>query len=156
MKLLPVYCLMTFMLVTFFRSYSQEDAIEYSYDASGNRIERIFVIGEGGKGSCGSGSLKKEENEEILRNEPYSDLIGEQPILIYPNPAENEVTVELRGLEESKGNMISILDRMGRLVLKHPDVACINTLDLSNLRPGVYFMIISINNGTTKWTIIKQ
>ena len=70
------------------------------------------------------------------------DSEGDDPLSIYPNPAINKISVE--GSAQDLEN-ISILNALGQDVTKH--VAIVenqelkSTLDLSNLKSGIYFVI---------------
>lgn len=56
-------------------------------------------------------------------------------LLIYPNPASGKVTLCI-----SQPASVTVVDRMGRIVLKHKCTAAVTTLDISGLAPGVYFI----------------
>ena len=151
---------LTLLLLTMMsiKSYSQSsNTVKYSYNASGSRLSRIIVLGEGdGKGTQQSDLVKKDSKEEVIKSETFTDQIGNNSILIYPNPATSVITVEINGLEENKGDIIFLYDQTGRLVQTLSVVTYNNTLDLSNLPAGIYFMVIKLKNGITKWSIIKQ
>jgi Secretion system C-terminal sorting domain len=133
-------------LFTSLVSFSQTP--KFWYDASGNRTSRKIVMG------AKSESGLETDNKKPI--ETFSDQVGETTILIYPNPAKSQITVEIQGMEENKGNMISIYDQSGRLVRTKTNVSPTNNLDLSDFQTGIYFMIIKLKDGTTKWTIIKE
>ena len=68
--------------------------------------------------------------------------------VIYPNPAENKVTVKGEGIVN-----VQIFDANGRNVLTSN---CAGQLDISNLSTGVYMVRIISNNGvTTKKLTVK-
>ena len=123
-------------------------ARKFWYDESGNRTSRKPI------------TLSKSEtgvsDDNSKQNEPITDKIGETSILIFPNPARSLVTVEIQGWEENKGDMISLYDQSGRLVLTLKNLTWSNNLDLSALQTGIYFMVIQLKNNTTKWSIIKE
>jgi len=123
-------------------------ARKFWYDESGNRTSRKKITLS--KSETGA----SEENSK--QNEPITDDIGETSILIFPNPARSSITVEIQGWEENKGDMITLYDQTGRLVLTLPNLTWSNNLDLSALQTGIYFMVIQLNNKTTKWSIIKK
>jgi hypothetical protein len=56
-------------------------------------------------------------------------------LVIYPNPASGTVT-----LCASQPSCVTVVDRMGRVVLQHKCTATVTTLDISGLTPGVYFV----------------
>jgi Secretion system C-terminal sorting domain len=139
-----------FMLLVFLftslSSFSQN--AKFWYDASGNRTSRKKLIEF--KSEAGFNSDNKKPVET------FNDTIGETTILIFPNPVESQISIEIQGLEEDNGDMISLIDQTGRTVLKLQEVTNINTLDISDVKPGIYFMVIKLKSGTTKWNIIKK
>ncbi len=151
--------ILTLLLLTIMsvKSYSQSsDTVKYSYNDSGSRDQRIIVLGEGGgKGMQQSDWQKKDPKEEI-KSETFTDQIGNNSVLIYPNPATSEITVEINGLEENHGDFIYLYDQTGRLVQTHSEVTWSNSLNLSGLPAGIYFMVIKLKNGISKWSIIKH
>lgn len=127
-------------------SYGQSR--KFWYDASGNRISRKTI------------TLAKSESgisdDKTKSIDPISDEVGETSILIYPNPTKGLITIEIQGMEESKGDIINLYDQNGRLVRVLKNLSYSNTLDLSGLQTGVYFMVVRLGNNTTKWSIIKE
>lgn len=139
------------LLILLFCVYSitaSGQARKFWYDESGNRTSRKTI------------TLSKSETgvseEKSKQNEPITDKIGETSILIFPNPARSLVTVEIQGWEENKGDMITLYDQSGRLVLTLNNLTWSNNVDLSGLQTGIYFMVIKLKNNTTKWSIIKE
>ncbi len=119
----------------------------FRYDNSGNRTSRTTVIGL--KSTAGSSG-------EDQSNEFFSDQIEEHAILIYPNPVESEITVDVQGLEENADASISIFDQSGRLILTRDNIVSSNTINLSHLSVGTYLMIIRLKGENKKWTIVKE
>lgn len=144
MKQLLVLLLLVFASLS--SSFGQTP--KFWYDASGNRTSRKIVLGA--KSESG---LSTDNSKPI---ETLTDQVGETSILIYPNPAKSQITVEIQGWEENKGDLISIYDQTGRLVLTLKNLTYSNNLDLSTLQTGIYFMVIKLKNNTTKWNIIKE
>ena len=123
-------------------------ARKFWYDESGNRTSRKTITLS--KSATGVSEEKSEQNE------PITDEIGEASILIFPNPARSLITVEIQGLENNRGDMITLYDQSGRLVLTLTNLTWSNNLDMSALQTGIYFMVIKLKNNTTKWSIIKE
>jgi hypothetical protein len=123
-------------------------ARKFWYDESGNRTSRKTIT------LSKSATGVSEENSK--QNEPITDKIGETSILIFPNPARSLITVEIQGLENNRGDMITLYDQSGRLVLTLTNLTWSNNLDMSALQTGIYFMVIKLKNNTTKWSIIKE
>ena len=119
---------------------------KFWYDASGNRTSRKTI------------GLKSESGiiEDKDTPEEFSDQVGEKEILIYPNPVKSQLTIEITGYEEDLSAGFYLIDQGGRQVITRTKVPRITTLDLSGFSPGVYFLIIQVNNEKSKWTIIKE
>jgi len=119
---------------------------KFWYDASGNRTSRKTI------------GLKSESRIIDNKNptEDISDQVGEKEILIYPNPVKSQLTIEIKGYEEGLNAGFYVSDQGGRQLLSRRNVSQSTTLDLSGYSPGVYFLIIIINNERSKWTIIKE
>lgn len=127
-------------------AFSYGQTVSFRYDNSGNRTSRTTIV------------LKSTATaqEESTSSEPFADQLGEHSILIYPNPVESELTVEIRGLEENSDAAISLFDQGGRLMMIKENLGHNNIIDLSNLSPGNYFMVIRLGSDNTKWTIVKE
>jgi uncharacterized protein YjdB len=73
-------------------------------------------------------------------------------LLIYPNPVQNELFIELNELEITK---ISISNYSGELV-KSITNNTTKQIDVSDLKQGVYFLRVSTENGVSTNRFIKQ
>lgn len=73
-------------------------------------------------------------------------------IKIYPNPTKNEITLETANANNFKINLYSIL---GQKVM-HFDTITNNTISLSEIERGTYFLEIISNNSKEIKKIIKQ
>lgn len=70
------------------------------------------------------------------------ELIADQGIAIYPNPASTTLNIEIE-----KASKIAIVDILGQVKSYHNIETGVNTIDVDHLVPGVYF--IQIENGKT-------
>jgi hypothetical protein len=66
------------------------------------------------------------------------------PIKLYPNPATDQITLIT---EDQNINTIEIFNNLGQKVLT-PNMLN-NSIDISNLTKGIYFMKLSFQNGET-------
>ncbi|MEO6301985.1 MAG: T9SS type A sorting domain-containing protein, partial [Bacteroidia bacterium] len=64
----------------------------------------------------------------------------ENNIAIYPNPAGNFVTIEVK--EQFINSNYKLVDQLGREVLSGKIHQMINTVDIEGLNPGCYFLVI--------------
>jgi hypothetical protein len=63
-------------------------------------------------------------------------------ITAYPNPAQDNITVTVNGVESAKGQF-QIIDGQGRLVLQQKASGIDNTISLNGLNNGVYTILYS-------------
>ena len=86
------------------------------------------ILGDGGKGS------------NVIEKRSYS--IPDQEIIVYPNPAQNELLVDIQKL--SPENLtIRVIDLSGKRILdKRTDNSSVQSLDIQNITPGMYFLQI--------------
>ena len=71
-------------------------------------------------------------------------------LILYPNPVENHFTIQLPN--NAKVDEIEVLDLSGRIVLATKGN---QNMDISNLKSGIYFVIIKNENGVFKTRITK-
>jgi PKD repeat protein len=73
-------------------------------------------------------------------------------LLVYPNPAKNELTIE----GASAGTSIMITDLLGKTVLYQVQTENKSTFDISNLSPGIYVVKAVGDTHTATTKIIKE
>jgi uncharacterized repeat protein (TIGR01451 family) len=83
-------------------------------------------------------------------------VVSASEFAMYPNPTNGQVTVTLASLIDTITS-ISIYDMIGKKVLVTPSVSNVETLDVSNLSSGMYFVEVmtSAQIKTTKKLLIK-
>jgi hypothetical protein len=72
---------------------------------------------------------------------------------VYPNPAENTLSIELNNSNEKS---IVISDISGRVVLSAKTTNDKINLNITSLSNGVYFVKVQSNNATEVIKVIKQ
>ncbi len=141
---LKAACAITCFIVLSLTCYSQIN-INFLYDASGNRVERVIDMNKSAQSEPGDSS----ENNYIR------EMIGNGEITIYPNPTRGILTIEMAetGIE---GSLISLHDLNGKLILQQPVTITVNEVDLTGVPSGIYFLTILMGNDKGEWKIIKQ
>jgi len=75
---------------------------------------------------------------------------------IYPNPANDEINIALTN-EYANNASISVINSVGKIVLRKNVSSNITQLSLSNLPTGIYFVKINSAKGTTQTQmVVKQ
>lgn len=93
----------------------------------------------------------------------YSDICsvvnqtGELSISVYPNPANNSVTIDFKNVDNVRSTDFSIMDVTGKqMIVSATQLNNKYTLDLSTLQSGLYFIELNISNKKVLQKIIVQ
>ena len=91
----------------------------------------------------------------------YPSLLGiESPsitlanIAVYPNPANDNITIDI--VSFTKGEIISVYDIQGQLLLQQPMQQAKTNINISTLAKGVYFIKVKTANGMEVKKIVKD
>lgn len=119
--------------------------INYAYDNAGNRISRNRTSTLNKKGS---GDTLNFINSSIPDdNKHQSESVNIKTyIVIYPNPVSHKLNVKLHLNNEVNLNQYSLIDMFGRVVLTHESFRQEETIDISGLADGVYFLHVKSGN----------
>jgi hypothetical protein len=83
-------------------------------------------------------------------------LINSLAPVVYPNPAENTVSVRLNGTESAGKVQVEMYDVLGKLYFEELFSEKEFSLDLSDFAPGVYNMVIKSENSVFNQKLIKK
>jgi Tol biopolymer transport system component len=88
-------------------------------------------------------------------------ILNSNDMEVYPNPYQDEVTITFK-VEETTNATLSVYDLVGRKLVtildtQIPDGEYNYTKNLGELKPGIYIVKLSVENGTPSFErIIKQ
>lgn len=120
--------------------------IEYGYDAAGNRINRSIVYYS--EGSKKSARIKGGIGAEL---EKYDQT------MVYPNPSDHIIYLKLsHEFSEAGKKQYALYDNLGKLVMKGNIYSSLNEIQVSGLKNGTYYLVLTCDNNRKQWTIIKQ
>jgi hypothetical protein len=127
--------------------HSFGQSIEFDYDASGNRINRHVI-------------RLSNAPQNAPSNAFYEENLANAKIVIYPNPTQGELRVDILDIEIKSASYIDICDYSGKIITKQKNIGSTNILDLSQQPNGIYLMKISLKDAeqketTTTWKIVK-
>ena len=76
----------------------------------------------------------------------------ENRIIVYPNPASDKISVSIP--EQFKGLKYTLCDQFGKEIFKGNLLETTNTIDLTNLASGIYFL--SVEGMAAVERVVKQ
>lgn len=117
--------------------------VNYSYDSAGNRVKREIV-------------LQKAPTRSESTNTVLSESFSRKDVKIFPNPTYGELTVEIKGLDNSDSCLINIYSLAGQCILSSSSGYQTATFDISRQPNGIYILEILLNGEKATWKIIKK
>ena len=87
----------------------------------------------------------------LLNNNNFEALVNK--IVLYPNPTQNIVNIELKDLTAVQLQIIDINGRVLEILNLNNSK---NTINLEQLQAGIYLFQINTNEGTTTTKVIKN
>lgn len=124
--------------------YGQQ-SLSYSYDSSGNRIERSIVLS--------TRNLNGEQNSKSYFFEVH---LGKAQMKIYPNPVKSILTVQIAGLDNGQIGECQLFNAAGALLHKTQITEEYTTIDMTVSPQGNYILVIIFNGEKTTWKVIKE
>ncbi len=94
-------------------------------------------------------------NTVVSTTEPVSihQISPEDGVVVYPNPATGKLFVENK---LNKFNALTIMNTTGQIVLKQEMKDKVNTVDISGVSAGVYYVILNGDKGAKAEKIVIQ
>lgn len=135
-----------------------ESKINFAYDAAGNRTSRTILLENSNtlRSAMSDGEQEESVYEDKIEYSADSEMQAAD-VLIYPNPTQGQLAVEIRNLKEGVSGDIYLMKDNGQLIEKKGVIAGQKTdFDLTNEAPGVYLINIRIGKTVTSWKVIKK
>ncbi|MFT3740961.1 MAG: T9SS type A sorting domain-containing protein [Breznakibacter sp.] len=133
-----------------FSQSSTTKEVSFSYDMSGNRINRK-VIYLSAKGASISDNHFDFEAESICE-----DSFAGLKILVYPNPTKGLLHVDINGAMYSQNGFLTVHGLGGTTLFRVNSLLQSNLIDLSSYKSGVYILRLTLNTESKEWKIIKE
>jgi len=131
--------------------YSQNNTVNYGYDAAGNRTFRTITLQP-----KPAPAPKDKEEEQQPSEVVYSEALSDIELKIYPNPTDGLLKVEIHNLPEGQTVDIMLYNLSGKLIKSFKGLNKFATIDLSAQPQGTYLMKIRAGEYQTEWKIIKK
>ncbi len=97
-----------------------------------------------------------KEKADGLSNEPTDNKFSSDGIIIYPNPAKDLLYIDLQALNTDCSGDLRVLTLSWVLVKNQILTVPRNNVDISDLKPGLYIIQISVNNKLIRSSFIKE
>ena len=120
--------------------------VSFSYDLDGNMEHRLVIIVPS--------QVKSHNNPKDTVQ--MVDLLGEQKLIIYPNPTKGIFQVSINTLDIKANNYFILYSLTGSQLMNQHISDCITSIDISNYPAGAYLMNIILGDKVSKWKVIKQ
>ncbi len=96
---------------------------------------------------------KLQEKVAEDHSEKAKNIMAKHGISLYPNPVDNRLNYKV---SETSLEQISIADLTGKIHVKKHNIMENGTIDVSELKPGIYIIRIQSNKGVFTSKIVKQ
>ncbi len=162
MKKILLYLLFSgFFVLLELRNTLAQTTIYYSYDNAGNRTYRGTIpmptLKSAKVDSTELALLNQQSDPQAgKKKEVFEDKLGEQKILIYPNPTQGELRVDITGFDLSVESSITIYNPSGKLIAKKGPLSGSDVMNISTYPNGIYIMRVSIGDKMSEWKILKE
>ncbi len=144
---IPIVLVIIFFLTITYSGYCQ--TVHYSYDASGNRTYRWVVVND----------LKDPAADTTFKLGkefwPTENVLVLTDVKVYPNPVARELNIEISNLGDATATA-RVCDVQGRPVLSVPRLTANNSLNLSELARGTYFLLVQCAEERRVWKLVKE
>lgn len=121
-----------------------QETVFFDYDAAGNRTHRYLAKKE-----------KSLEADLLHFENPLPEINTELQAKLYPNPTYGILNIEIDNAE-AMPVIITLVDQQAKQVLQSEVSDNAETLNLTHLAPGTYFLRLHNTEKKLVYKIIKQ
>ena len=147
-------------------AFAQLKTINYSYDASGNRVQRTITIEQciaptpsNNKDSIIAlqDEIKGIINADTNLSPSNGDGIASGDIKVFPNPVKYKLNVQFKGTASSEGCKLQIYDGLGKLFYSQDAQQTQTEINMEAAKKGAYFMVVVTKEGKRLyWKLVKE
>lgn len=133
--------------------------IKYTYDASGNMIERKVELVEVPQYSTSGKNAKDNipETDKVSETGQMEDILPEIDVRVYPNPNQGMFWINIAGIDVPWDALIEIFSAGGAPVRKWRGISQPHAVDISDRPAGIYFLRLTFGKDYEYvWKIIKN
>jgi hypothetical protein len=130
--------------------------IKYTYNTSGDRTGRNLITLKSTPVIAQKDSAGLYPPFGSIPGEVFEENLGEQKIVIYPNPTQGQLLVKIQGYEKESNTALYLYDLSGKLLISKKPANSSMPLDLSEYSVGTYILRITLGDKTSEWKIVKE
>jgi hypothetical protein len=127
--------------------------VKYAYDGSGNRKSRNVIVLKSVKADS---ARTPQAGELASKKQVFTDSVGNQKILIYPNPTQGQLLVEIQGVGEETKMSLYLYNLSGGLLISKTPVSSCTPLDLTGYPIGTYILKVAVGSKMSEWKVVKE
>lgn len=144
---LPVICFLLLIVSVPSFGMSGDTTFVFTYDASGNRTERVIDLTKSAEITASSSAANEEKTFEAE--------LSSLDIRIYPNPTKGLLKIEIPDIGDIKPTLV-VYNLQGKQIIHKVVSGPTSTINLSNQPSGMYIMKIVNGQESVDWKIIKD
>jgi len=121
-----------------------------SYPQSNGQLDDIRIYNR---------ALNSDEINTLYHEDGWlgmNEFTTENAFSVYPDPANDNITIESTSLNNIKDEIISIYNIQGQLLMQQPMLKLINNIDILSLESGLYIIKIKTKNRVVIKKFIKE
>lgn len=124
--------------------------INFTYDAAGNRIQRVP-----GTVTCSPPpQIKQKDNTKPPATAAISSTLLE--INVYPNPAQDKISVDIAANESKENKTIVMTDVNGKTIYSETTSLQTLQIDVSGLALGLYYVTVTQGKNKATYSVLKK
>ena len=129
--------------------------VGFSYDPSGNRIERNMILLP--PKSPGNDQQTEEEEYKLEEQKPeFSEILNNHEITIFPNPNGGQFDAQITNLSEVMESSLALYSIEGKEVFYRNKPEEITHINIQGKKKGTYVLKILLDGEVSSWKIVKQ
>ena len=118
-----------------------QQRIAYTYDLAGNRVNRHYF------------PMRMANPSQAIDS---SSIVEKKfGISVFPNPAPDKINVGITALEDGETAKVYLSDDQGKVLLMREQTSKLGTLELGNLKAGIYYIKVYIKSESVSYKIVK-
>ncbi len=154
----PIKITITILLLLIQVAVFAQTTVNYTYDASGNRITRRIIT------VYKMAIAKSTPNDSIptitdaIKSLTTADgTISEGDIKVFPNPVQEKLNVQFNGTATSEGCSLQLYDGVGKLFYKESTMQNLTEVDMQQAKTGMYYLVVVCKDGKRLyWKVVKE